>query len=112
MNTQEKSIINIGVPSFVFLIFLTLKLAEIGQVAYWSWWWVTSPIWIPAALVVAVLIGLGIAALVAYFMTKGKDVNSTVETSLKNLNNPPKTSRFQQRLDEMNRQRESNKLRK
>lgn len=23
------------------------KLAEVGAVAHWSWWWVTSPLWIP-----------------------------------------------------------------
>jgi hypothetical protein len=40
------------------LIFVTLKLAEIGVVATWSWWWVLSPFWIPLA------IGLGIFAVV------------------------------------------------
>jgi hypothetical protein len=42
------------------LIFLTLKLAGIGVVANWSWWWVFSPIWILFALVIvtAVIIGL------------------------------------------------------
>ena len=33
--------------TILFLIFLTLKLAGIGAVASWSWWWVTSPLWIP-----------------------------------------------------------------
>jgi hypothetical protein len=50
----------IWLPTVVFAIFLTLKLTNhIG----WSWWWVTSPLWIPAALVVAVMavIGLGVA---------------------------------------------------
>ena len=47
------------------LIFVTLKLAEIGVVATWSWWWVLSPFWIPVALVLGiflvagVLVGLG-----------------------------------------------------
>jgi hypothetical protein len=31
----------------VFVVFLILKLAEVGQVATWSWWWVTSPLWLP-----------------------------------------------------------------
>ena len=34
----------------IFLVFLILKLAGIGQVATWSWWWVTSPLWITALL--------------------------------------------------------------
>lgn len=29
----------------VFLIFLALKLAGVGVVTAWSWWWVTAPIW-------------------------------------------------------------------
>ena len=47
------------------LIFVTLKLAGIGVVATWSWWWVLSPFWIPVALVLGifliagVLVGLG-----------------------------------------------------
>lgn len=33
------------------LIFITLKLAEIGTVATWGWIWVLSPFWLPIALV-------------------------------------------------------------
>ena len=43
----------IGLGTIVFLIFLIMKLAEIGQVANWSWWWVTSPLWIPLSMVLA-----------------------------------------------------------
>lgn len=42
-------------PTLLFLVFLTLKLGGWGSVATWSWWWVTSPIWITAALTVLVL---------------------------------------------------------
>lgn len=49
----------LGIGTLVFLIFLTLKLAEIGPVAKWSWWWVTSPIWIPVGLIglIALIVG-------------------------------------------------------
>ena len=57
MDNKKASGKGIGIGTVLFLIFLTLKLAEIGQVATWSWWWVTSPLWIPLALV------LGIAAI-------------------------------------------------
>jgi small Trp-rich protein len=30
----------------IFCIFLFLKLAEMGKVNLWSWWWVCSPLWI------------------------------------------------------------------
>lgn len=39
------------VPHWLFLIFVTLKLTGTGIVAEWSWWWVTSPLWIFALLV-------------------------------------------------------------
>lgn len=45
------------------LIFVTLKLAEIGVVATWSWWWVLSPFWIPFAIVAAIFAVAGIAVL-------------------------------------------------
>jgi hypothetical protein len=34
----------------VFLIFLVLKLTQIGMVANWSWWAVTAPLWAPAVI--------------------------------------------------------------
>lgn len=33
----------------VFIVFLTLKCTDVIS---WSWWWVTSPLWIVAAIVV------------------------------------------------------------
>ena len=42
------------VLTILFLIFLTLKLANIGLVATWSWWWVTSPLWLPVTIVIAI----------------------------------------------------------
>jgi hypothetical protein len=58
----------IGVGTVLFLIFLTLKLAGIGQVATWSWWWVTSPLWIPIAIVLGVAaIALLLAGIVNLF---------------------------------------------
>ena len=37
----------------LFLVFLVLKLCGVTA---WSWWWVTSPLWISAG------IGLGVTA--------------------------------------------------
>lgn len=46
----------IGLFGMIFIVFLILKLAEIGPVQYWSWWWITSPLWIPLTLIAGVLI--------------------------------------------------------
>ena len=34
------------IAGVMFLLFLSLKLAELGVVKDWSWWKVTSPLWI------------------------------------------------------------------
>jgi hypothetical protein len=60
----------LGLGTLLFLIFLTLKLAEIGQVANWSWWWVTSPLWIPLLLGVAILGIVGIIAGIFHILDK------------------------------------------
>ena len=47
----------LGLSTILFLIFLVLKLCN---VIGWSWWWVTSPLWISTLLVIfaAVIIGI------------------------------------------------------
>jgi len=47
---NEKSS-GLGFGTVLFLIFLTSKLANVGMVATWSWWWVFSPLWIPILIV-------------------------------------------------------------
>lgn len=61
----------LGIGTLVFLIFLTLKLAEIGPVAKWSWWWVTAPLWIPVGLIALIAFIVGVVAL-RYEMNKRK----------------------------------------
>lgn len=61
----------IGIGTLLFLIFLTLKLAEIGPVAKWSWWSVTAPLWIPMVLIALIALAVGAVAL-GYEMSKRK----------------------------------------
>lgn len=58
-----------GLPTLIFLIFLVLKLTGIGVVADWSWWWVTSPLWIGAGFWVAV-IALYVIVLIAHELAR------------------------------------------
>lgn len=53
---------NIG--TILFLIFLTLKLGGWGEVANWSWWWVTAPLWLPAVAVIITMLIIGIIAVI------------------------------------------------
>jgi len=45
--SKDNSSNGLGLGTVLFLIFLVLKLT--GHID-WSWWWVTSPIWIPVIL--------------------------------------------------------------
>jgi small Trp-rich protein len=63
---DKKSTGGLGIGTILFLIFLTLKLAEVGPVAEWSWWWVFSPIWIPLALVGVIATIVGMAVIVQH----------------------------------------------
>ena len=56
---NENTSNGLGFGTILFLIFMTLKLAGFID---WSWWWVTSPLWIPLLLMVAIG-GLGITVM-------------------------------------------------
>ena len=45
----------LGLSTVLFLIFLVLKLCNVID---WSWWWVTSPLWISSGLIVLLFIGV------------------------------------------------------
>ena len=60
----------IGLGGAIFIVFLILKLAEIGQVATWSWWWVTSPLWISFLLGVTLFVVFGIIAIIVAILDK------------------------------------------
>jgi Flp pilus assembly protein TadB len=55
MDNKNSSAGGLGLGTVLFLIFLVLKLCN---VITWSWWWVTSPLWISAILYVLILVGV------------------------------------------------------
>jgi hypothetical protein len=68
MSKTKSSGVTINLPTGVFLAFLVLKLT--GTID-WSWWWITSPLWIPvvtlALIAIALIIVTSVAALVVYW---------------------------------------------
>ena len=52
-NNSVGSSSSIGFVGVLTIVFIILKL--LGKIA-WSWWWVLSPIWISAILVIIYLI--------------------------------------------------------
>jgi hypothetical protein len=52
MGENNNSSSGIGFTGLLTIVFVTLKL--LGKID-WSWWWVLSPIWIGATLVVLIV---------------------------------------------------------
>ena len=50
-------------PLILFVVFLVLRLTGVID---WSWWWVTSPLWLPLVLVLAGLVVAAVLGLTAY----------------------------------------------
>lgn len=51
-----------GCCFLLFLVFLILKLCNVIS---WSWWWITSPLWIPFSITLILLILLGVLLVLA-----------------------------------------------
>lgn len=51
--SKERISVSFSGTSLLSVAFIVLKLCNVID---WSWWWVLSPIWIPIALVVILLI--------------------------------------------------------
>lgn len=99
----------IGLFGGVFLIFLFLKLGEIGVVAKWSWWWVTSPLWAPFAIFIGLVILWLFLKFVILLIEAYGDYRRQKRRNKRNLpwedtieDTPVKRkSRFQQKLDSL-----------
>ncbi|WEM34455.1 transmembrane protein [Xanthomonas phage X1] len=80
MSEVKNVSVRFGVPflPLLTLLFIGLKLGEIGVVAGWSWWLVWAPLWVPVALVLGIwglIIGLGATVVVGSYLyrkAKGK----------------------------------------
>lgn len=62
-NASSSASGGIGLGGMVFIVFLVLKL--LGKID-WSWWWVTSPLWIPAVIVLGLA---GVLLIVAWIIS-------------------------------------------
>ena len=52
---QTTTFFNSSILTILFIVFLVLKLT--GNID-WSWWWVTSPLWLPLALLLVTILGV------------------------------------------------------
>lgn len=59
MSDREKQVVyqGPGVCGLLLVAFVVLKLVGVIN---WSWWWVISPLWIPLAISLVLLLILGV----------------------------------------------------
>jgi len=70
MSNEKYTSNGMGLGTLLFLVFLTLKLAEVGPVQYWSWWWITAPLWLPLSIVIALIFVVGLTVAIAHLNRK------------------------------------------
>ncbi|WP_419763219.1 hypothetical protein [Chryseobacterium arthrosphaerae] len=54
-NSNNSNSFSGGLSIVVFIVFLVLKLCKVID---WSWWWVTSPIWISISILMFIVVGV------------------------------------------------------
>jgi len=69
--SKEQNImpINSSILTILFVVFLVLKLT--GNID-WSWWWVTSPLWLPIAILFFVLFVLFVMGVIMLYSGRNK----------------------------------------
>jgi hypothetical protein len=66
---QTTTAISSSLTTILFIVFLVLKLT--GNID-WSWWWVTSPLWLPVAILFAIVSILLIAGVIMLYSRGNK----------------------------------------
>ena len=77
MASKSNSSSGLSLTAVLFIVFLVLKLT--GNID-WSWWWVTSPLWIPFALVLSIfgIVFLGVV-IALIFGASVEDIKSKIK---------------------------------
>ena len=55
MSNNSNSSGGLGLGSVLTIVFVVLKLVGVID---WSWWWVLSPLWISALLILLLIVGM------------------------------------------------------
>ncbi len=79
MSNQSTTSGGISITTVIFLVFLILKLTNNID---WSWWWVTSPLWIPIVAFLSIVFIFIVIGLL-YVAHTGKPIDEFTKKFLK-----------------------------
>jgi len=65
---KQITVFNSSILTVLFVVFLVLKLTNNID---WSWWWVTSPLWLPLAIVIGLATLVIIVGIIFVIVNKG-----------------------------------------
>jgi hypothetical protein len=109
MSDSKTSSGGIGFLGILAIVFITLKLCKVIE---WSWWWVTCPLWGPAAIVF-VFLAIKFAAMATSALFEDRAIKQRRRDQMKMIKNDMKRandlkvsgkSQWQIRLEEMQKQ--------
>lgn len=101
MSSNNSNSGGIGFAGMLAIVFIVLKLCKVID---WSWWWITCPLWGPAALVI-----IGFLIYLPFKMRKEKDKRNRLAAGYNEYGwKKEGRSKWEQRLKEM---QEAKKLR-
>ncbi len=60
-----------GCGSFILLLFLFFVVLKVTGLVDWSWWWVASPLWLPAVFVLGTLAVMAVMGVSVYRIVVG-----------------------------------------
>lgn len=67
--TKEHEEISKGIGGLSWILFFVFLILKLTGTIYWSWWWVTCPLWIlPVAGLALIAIGFVLAFIAAVFL--------------------------------------------
>jgi uncharacterized membrane protein YphA (DoxX/SURF4 family) len=81
---KNKASSGLNTPLVLFIIFLVLKLTNNID---WSWWWVTSPLWIPIAFILGIIIVavLLLLIMIGFGLINVKELKNKIEERKKSI---------------------------
>lgn len=114
MSNSNSSSGGIGFFSLLGIVFIVLKLCKVID---WSWWWVTCPLWAPAAVVLVFLI-VKLAAIIISGLFEDRVIKERRREQMKRIKEDMKRqndlkvsgkSKWQQRMEDMQKAQELRK---